>query len=202
MQPVCPWREPWPSRKSPWAGSSSATLTPGTGATWTALSSPRRPGPAQGQGLATLRFNFRGVGGSRGAWDEGRGEQDDVRAALAFLGQRLSPTAALALAGYSFGASMAARVAAGSDRLAGLALIAPPLASPGWQPLSAFHVEGPILLVAGRDDQYCPPDALAALGRMIPAATIIVVDGTDHFFFTALEALASAVAGWAGRIKR
>ena len=37
---------------------------------------------------------------------------------------------------------------------------------------------------------------------MIPAATIIVVDGTDHFFFTALEALASAVAGWASRIKR
>ena len=159
-------------------------------------------GACQGQGLATLRFNFRGVGGSRGAWDEGRGEQDDVRAALAFLGQRLSPTAALALAGYSFGASMAARVATGSDRLAGLALIAPPLASPGWQPLSAFHVEGPILLVAGRDDQYCPPDALAALGRMIPAATLTVVDGTDHFFFTALEALASAVAGWASRIKR
>jgi alpha/beta superfamily hydrolase len=159
-------------------------------------------GACQGQGLATLRFNFRGIGGSQGAWDEGRGEQDDVRAALSFLGQRLSPTAALALAGYSFGASMAARVAAGSDRLAGLALIAPPLASPGWQPLSAFHVEGPILLVAGRDDQYCPPDALTTLGRMIPAATIIVVDGTDHFFFTALEALASAVAGWASRIKR
>jgi uncharacterized protein len=159
-------------------------------------------GACQEQGLATLRFNFRGVGGSRGAWDEGRGEQDDVRAALAFLGQRLSPTAALALAGYSFGASMAARAAVASDRLAGLALIAPPLASPGWQPLPALVVEGPILLLAGRDDHYCRPDALTALGRMIPAATIIVVDGTDHFFFTALDALASAVAGWASRIKR
>ena len=182
--------------------SSSATLTPGTGATWTALSSPRRPGPARGRAWPPFASIFAGSGAPGGAWDEGRGEQDDVRAALAFLGQRLSPTAALALAGYSFGASMAARVAAGSDRLAGLALIAPPLASPGWQPLSALNVEGPILLVAGRDDQYCPPDALAALGRMIPAATIIVVDGTDHFFFTALEALASAVAGWASRIKR
>jgi uncharacterized protein len=159
-------------------------------------------GACQEQGLATLRFNFRGVRGSRGAWDQGRGEQDDVRAVLAFLGQRLSPTAALVLAGYSFGASMAARVAAGSDGLAGLALIAPPLASPGWLPLPALHVEGPILLVAGRDDQYCPPAALTALGRMIPAATIIVFDGTDHFFFTALDALASAVAGWARRIKR
>jgi alpha/beta superfamily hydrolase len=156
----------------------------------------------QGQGLATLRFNFRGIGGSRGTWDEGRGEQDDVGAALAFLRQQLPPTAALALAGYSFGASMSARVAAGSDRLAGLALIAPPLASPGWQPLPALQVEGPILLVAGRDDGYCPPDALTALGRTLPSAMITIVDGTDHFFFTALDALSSAVAEWAGRIKR
>src|SRR5688500_5914325 len=37
------------------------------------------------RGLATMRFNFRGVGGSSGAWDNGRGEQDDVRAALHYL---------------------------------------------------------------------------------------------------------------------
>jgi alpha/beta superfamily hydrolase len=55
-----------------------------------------------GLGLATLRFNFRGVGGSRGSWDEGRGEQDDVRAALAHLRGLLGPPARLALAGYSF----------------------------------------------------------------------------------------------------
>ena len=50
-------------------------------------------------GLATLRFNFRGVGGSGGAWDEGRSEQDDVRAALAHLQARLPATARPALAG-------------------------------------------------------------------------------------------------------
>jgi pimeloyl-ACP methyl ester carboxylesterase len=97
---------------------------------------------------------------------------------------------------------MSARVAAGSDRLAGLALIGPPLSSPGWQPLPALHVAGPILLVAGRDDQYCPPEALTALGRTLPSATVTIFDATDHFFFTALQALASAVADWTGRIKR
>jgi uncharacterized protein len=51
------------------------------------------------QGLASLRFNFRGVGASTGAWDEGRGEQDDLRAALALLRQRLQPDARVALAG-------------------------------------------------------------------------------------------------------
>ena len=44
-----------------------------------------------GQGLATLRFNFRGVGGSGGAWDEGRGEQDDVRAASLSCSNGSSP---------------------------------------------------------------------------------------------------------------
>src|SRR5262249_37638439 len=117
------------------------------------------------QGLASLRFNFRGVGASKGAWDEGGGEQEDVRAALALIRQRLPANARLALAGYSFGASMSSRVAAGSPPLAGLALIAPPLAAPGWQPPPKLQVDGPVLLIAGRDDHYCPPDALTAFGR-------------------------------------
>jgi uncharacterized protein len=71
-----------------------------------------------GLGLATLRFNFRGVGGSRGAWDEGHGEQEDVRATLTLLRQRLPAATRLALAGYSFGASMSARVAASGPPLA------------------------------------------------------------------------------------
>jgi alpha/beta superfamily hydrolase len=153
------------------------------------------------QGLATLRFNFRGVGGSKGAWDEGRGEQDDVRAALTLLRQRLPSTARLALAGYSFGASMSSRVAAGGPPLAGLALVAPPLAAPGWQPTSKLQVDGPIVLIAGRADQYCPPEALTAFARTLPDATLTILDGTDHFFFTTLGPLTSALSDWAGRLK-
>jgi len=154
----------------------------------------------QARGLATLRFNFRGVGGSRGAWDEGRGEQDDVRQALAFLAQRLAPSARLALAGYSFGASMSARVAASGQRLAGLSLIAPPLAAPGWKNPSTLQVEGPILLIAGRDDHYCPPDALTALARHLPNTTATFLDDTDHFFSTALRPLGAAISTWAQSI--
>jgi len=153
------------------------------------------------QGLATLRFNFRGVGASKGTWDEGRGEQDDVRAALAFLGQHLSANARLALAGYSFGASMSSRVAARSPALAGLALIAPPLAAPGWQPPTKLQVDGPVLLIAGRDDHICPPEALTAFGRTLPGATVTILDGTDHFFVTALGPLEAALSAWAGRLK-
>jgi alpha/beta superfamily hydrolase len=153
------------------------------------------------RGLATLRFNFRGVGVSTGAWDEGRGEQEDVRATLALLRQRLPANAPLALAGYSFGASMSARVAAGGPPLAGLALIAPPLAAPGWQPPPKLQVDGPVLLIAGRDDDYCPPEALTAFGRTLPDATVTIVDGTDHFFFTAFAPLEAALSAWAGQLK-
>ena len=71
---------------------------------------------AQGLGLATLRFNFRGVGASTGVHDEGKGEQDDVLAALDMLAARLPAGRQLGLAGYSFGSWVSARVvAAGRD---------------------------------------------------------------------------------------
>jgi len=151
-------------------------------------------------GLATLRFNFRGVGGSGGAWDEGRSEQDDVRAALAHLQACLPATARPALAGYSFGAMMAAAVAGAGRPLAGLALIAPPLAMRPWQPPAVLAVEGPLLLLAGDADQYCPASALTALGQALPKPTVTILDGVDHFFFGGLDRLTSAVGAWAATI--
>jgi alpha/beta superfamily hydrolase len=152
------------------------------------------------RGLATLRVNFRGVGASAGAWDEGRGERDDVRAALADLRRRLAPPARVALAGYSFGASMAAAVAAGGEPLAGLALIGPPLATPGWQRPGLLAIDGPLLVVAGSEDPYCPRAALATLATEMPGAIVTVIDGADHFFFTGLEALDAALADWAAKL--
>jgi len=151
-------------------------------------------------GLAALRFNFRGVGASDGAWDEGRGEQDDVRAALDHLQARLPATGRLALAGYSFGAMMAAAVAGAGRPLAGLALVAPPLGMRPWQPPTTLAVAGPLLLVAGDADQYCPAGALTALGQALPKPTITILDGVDHFFFGGLDRLASAVSGWVAQV--
>ena len=150
-----------------------------------------------GLNLATLRFNFRGTGGSTGAHDEGQGEQDDARAALAEIARRLPAGAAVALAGYSFGAAVAAAVAQ-STPLAGLALIAPPLRV---MPLaSAPAVRGPVLIVVGADDQYCPPSALEPVRAAMPAATVTVIDGADHFFVGALNALDAAIGGWAAAL--
>jgi uncharacterized protein len=149
-------------------------------------------------GLATLRFNFRGVGDSQGAWDEGRGEREDVRSAAAWLRAALAPPARVALAGYSFGAAMAAAAAAG-DTAAGLALIAPPFAA-GWGAWTPLAVDGPVLVVAGRDDDYCPREALARLAAAVPAVRITVIEGADHFFSGGLPSLEAALAEWAARL--
>ena len=144
--------------------------------------------------VATLRFNFRGVGASSGRHDEGRGEQEDVRASLLHLQDVLGGGARVALAGYSFGAAMVA-AAAQSVPVGGLALVAPPLR------LADLHrpvgVTGPIVVVAGTEDQYCPPSALEALRAMLPDATVVVIEGADHFFFGSLLPLGDAVGAWA-----
>jgi len=147
--------------------------------------------------LATLRFDFRGVGASTGDHDEGRGEQDDLGAALDHLAGALPPGVPIAAVGYSFGATIAARVAARRP-LAGLALIAPPL---GLRPLADLGtlaaVKEPVLIVAGTADEYCPLDALEQFGRTVPQATVRTVDGANHFFFGTLFPLGEAVGAWA-----
>ena len=146
------------------------------------------------RGVATLRFNFRGVGASSGRHDEGRGEQDDVRASLTHLRDLLGGGARVALAGYSFGAAMVA-AAAMSVPVAGLALVAPPMrVADLHRPVT---VAGPIVVVAGAEDQYCPPSALETLRAMLPEATVVVIEGADHFFFGSLMPLGDAVGAWA-----
>src|SRR6185369_2041559 len=79
-------------------------------------------------GLATLRFNFRGVGRSTGVHAEGVAEQLDAEAGLAHVTTAVGAGRPVGLAGYSFGAVVAADVAPRHPELAGLALVAPPLA--------------------------------------------------------------------------
>ena len=155
-------------------------------------------------GLATLRFNFRGVGASTGAYDEGRGEQDDLGAALDHLAGALPAGAPLGAAGYSFGAAVAARLAIRRP-LAGVALIAPALAMPALADLDDLaKVSGEVLIVAGTADPYCPLDALERLGRAVARATVRTVEGADHFFFGKLfpHPASSAAAGAASPCPR
>jgi uncharacterized protein len=146
-------------------------------------------------GLSTLRFNFRGVGRSTGIHAKGEGEQGDLKAALAMLHSHLPPDRPLGVAGYSFGAWVAAGVAgSGSERTA-LCLIAPPLAMLDFATLDRTGER--VLLVAGTRDSYCPLESLEALGGRLPGAQLRIVDGADHFFFGKLFPLGEAIRSWA-----
>lgn len=152
---------------------------------------------AREAGLSTLRFNFRGVGGSTGIHDQGEGERDDARAALLALANRLPPGRRLGLAGYSFGAWVSSRVAAPSAPLAGLCLIAPPLGLLDFPALDGYGEE--ILLVAGTRDPYCGTDDLRRLAEHVKGARMVLVEGADHFFSGKLFPLGEAVRAWVER---
>jgi alpha/beta superfamily hydrolase len=148
---------------------------------------------AQAAGYTTLRFNFRGAGGSEGVHDKGRGEQEDVRAAMTALESRLPAGSRVGVIGYSFGAAMAARATRPSTPEAPLGLIAPPL---GMYDLDFLQASpGRLLLVAGSADSYCPVEALHRLATMTSAEER-VIDGADHFFFGKLYPLGEAIRAW------
>jgi len=151
---------------------------------------------AETLGIATLRFNFRGVGASTGQHGGGEAEVDDVMAARAAMAERLPGDTAIGLAGYSFGAAVAARVATAASALPALALVAPPL---GMYALDFLvRAPDPTLLVAGTKDQYCPEDVLRRLGDRL-AAEVDVIEGAEHFFFGKLFPLGQALERWLRR---
>jgi len=119
-------------------------------------------------GATTLRFNFRGAGRSQGSFDGGRGERDDAIAAAAFLRER-RPAAPLILAGYSFGAMIAAGVAAELAPRA-LVLVSPPVAH---MPMPALPEGLPTLAIAGDHDGYAPSDRIAVAS----ASKVVIVPG-------------------------
>jgi len=151
-------------------------------------------------GVATLRFNFRGTGHSTGVHDHGAGEQHDVVAALDRLASLAGAGRPLLLAGYSFGAAVAATVAPRHAELAGVVLVAPPLARVDPKAFADLDRFGDrLLIIAGSSDEICPAEALARLHETTPRATVHVIEGANHFFFGKLYPLGEAVSAWAYR---
>jgi len=150
----------------------------------------------QHAGLAALRFNFRGVGRSEGVHDDGRGEQDDVRAAMAEVERRF-PGLPVILGGFSFGSSMALRVGCADGRARALFALGFPLS---MFPDTSF-LDGcrpPRLFVQGEHDQFGPGPAIQALVERLPEPRqLVIVPGSDHFFADHLDELQESVRAWA-----
>ena len=150
----------------------------------------------QSAGLAVLRFNFRGVGRSEGAYDHGAGEQEDARAALFELQDRL-PGLPLVLGGFSFGSVVSLAAAARDARVRAVFALGLPLRMA--DPAVLARVAPPRLFVQGENDAFGSGEALRALVEPLPPPReFVVVPGADHFFTGHLDALQAAVAAWAG----
>jgi alpha/beta superfamily hydrolase len=144
-------------------------------------------------GWGCLRFNFRGVGRSSGTHDGGRGEQDDVIAAAAWLAAR--HPGPLALMGYSFGTLVGAAAAARVPGLAAGVWVAPPLAMGELAPWP--QDAGPLLLIAGDDDEFGRVAALGAYAAGLGArARLLALEGVDHFFWGVESVLEKESMAW------
>jgi alpha/beta superfamily hydrolase len=140
-------------------------------------------------GATTMRFNFRGTGGSHGAYDGGKGEAADARAAAAYL-REATGGHPLILAGYSFGALVAASAVLDITPVA-LALVSPPRGGAhGRLPANL-----PILAVTGTDDPIAPPQSLEALAAS--GARTVVVPGVDHGWWPGVETLQELLLSFA-----
>ena len=131
-------------------------------------------------GCAVLRFNFRGVGSSEGAWDEGPGEIADFRAALDVMAARY-PDTELWTAGFSFGSWVALTVGATDDRVRVLVGIAPPVDRYDFE--AVRKSSKPKFFIHGEFDEICPLKQVYEFYSQVPEPKeLVVIDGASHLF--------------------
>lgn len=150
----------------------------------------------QESGIATVRFNFRGVGASEGGFDDGRGETEDALA-VADWAVRRWPAARLSVAGFSFGAYVAFQLASRRP-VERLYTIAPPVRRFDFAAQPAPRV--PWVVIQGDRDELVDVGAVLAWTRsVVPPPTVVVVEGAEHFFHGRLNELRTAVQANLGR---
>ena len=139
-------------------------------------------------GYAAVRFNFRGVGNSAGAFADGLGEADDALAALAHARKKYGDVLPLVLAGFSFGSFVQTRVAK-SVKAQRLVLIAPAV-----RRFAVEEVPADTIVVHGEEDDVVPlADVMEwARPQQLP---IVVFPGCGHFFHGRLPQLQRVIQG-------
>jgi alpha/beta superfamily hydrolase len=147
-----------------------------------------------GLGFPVLRFNFRGTGLSEGTHDRGRGEVEDVRAALDFLAAKF-PDVPLLLAGFSFGSWVGLRAGCADARVARLIGLGIPVNNCDFSFLA--DCAKPKLFVHGENDEH---GAIAKVREVVAGLSgdnsLVVVPNADHFFAGKLNQLDHAITDW------
>lgn len=132
-------------------------------------------------GCAVLRFNFRGVGRSPGAFDNGAGEREDFLAALAFMTSRHPDAARVWAGGMSFGAWIGMTAGASDPRVTALVGIAPPITKYDFSAVVASAK--PTFIIHGEFDELIPVKEVRKFyGLLAEPKELVVIDSADHLF--------------------
>ncbi len=145
-------------------------------------------------GSPVLRFNFRGVGASAGAYAEGVGERDDVRAALDHLA-RLFPDLPLCLAGFSFGIWVGSTVGCTDERVTQIVAVGTPTRLFDTRALLESR-KRKLFVQGGGDEHGLAAELQAFVARLPEPKRLVVVPGADHFFTGRQEELRRAIADY------
>ncbi len=146
----------------------------------------------QDAGFAVLRFNFRGAGRSAGRHDEGRGEQDDLRAAINFMNGARGYEE-IWLAGFSFGSAVMLRAACGDPSIRALVAAGAPVSKYDFS--HVITCPKPKLFVQGALDEFGSREDLEKfVARLAEPKSLKIIEGADHFFEGHLPELAHAVS--------
>jgi alpha/beta superfamily hydrolase len=137
-------------------------------------------------GYVAIRFNFRGVGGSAGSFDQGIGETEDALAVLRHARSRFGEALPVALAGFSFGSFVQTRVAS-QVKPEGLVLVGPAV-----NRFQVEHVPPETIVVHGEADDVVPLADVFAWARP-QELPVVVFPGCGHFFHGRLLQLARVV---------
>lgn len=130
-------------------------------------------------GYRTLRFNFRGVGASEGSYDEGKGEQQDIQAAVNYVRERGATQ--IVVAGYSFGAWVIAQSLKGLTQVQGITMVSPPV---GFLDFGIPRPDERIgLVIVGDHDDFALVDTVRKYAASWNSdAQCTVIPGANHFY--------------------
>ena len=150
-------------------------------------------------GFATLRFNFRGTGRSHGAHDHGRGEQDDLRAAIKFVEEKY-PDAAVWVAGFSFGSAVMLRAACGDGRVRAIVAAGVPVSKYDFS--QVIDCPRPKLFVQGELDEFgAPADLERFVSGLQGPKKLEVIQGAGHFFDNRLPELEQVITDFIASVE-
>jgi uncharacterized protein len=151
------------------------------------------------RGFGVVRFNFRGVGSSEGAFGEGLDEVEDAHGALGYA-RKQQPGLPVAVLGWSFGGAIAIRAAAEDGAVAACAAIAPSVTpregiSAGLPAPEEVRIFAPLLILCGENDDVVRPEDCRAWAEAA-GARYVEIRAANHFFWAKYEPVVAEVGSW------